>query len=69
MRKTNIKFPWSYTRTKTTAKLSDAKLQDIFSIGHKSGEMNIHNFDIKKNSKSQANVMTGTSFYKYSRNT
>jgi hypothetical protein len=68
MRKTNIKYPWSYNRGKSTSKISDAKLQDIFSIGHKSGEMNIQNLEIKKNSRSQANVMTGTTFYKYSRN-
>ena len=30
--------------------------------------MNIQNFEIKKNSRSQANVMSGTSFYKYQRN-
>lgn len=30
--------------------------------------MNIQNYEIKKNSRSQANVMTGTTFYKYQRN-
>lgn len=62
MRKTNIKYPWGYLKNKE--KLSDAKLQDIFSIGHKSGEMKIENFD-KKNYKSQTNVINHPSFYKF----